>query len=572
MVIVVACYARTLRYDFVFDDPMLFVENPKTLAYNDLPHFFVQNAWAHTGLRTRYYRPLLIVPLMVMRLMFGTSTTAFHAFAIAIYEACVLIFFFWFRRLLRNDLAALAATLLFALHPMHLEAVAWVTGTAEPLSTGLMALAFLSCIRAWESREHGTAWYVTSAAIYMASLWTKETAVLVLFYLFAFRLLAWDGAISHEYANSSEEQSSSSAEAESGGWWRTRPWKAAAIAVLPLAVVWPIYFALRAYSLSGVPNPGPSQYPANVVVGTAVWALWSYLKLLVWPAHVAYFYDVYYVPAFQGSLFWMPFLSLIVVALALTLWMRRSSRRDRSVILFALIWSVVPILPTFNLSLFWYHDFFHDRYAFMATAGTIAIAMVACQQIGRAVGESSSSRRILTAASVVAIISMSLFYWRSIQRESPYWVNNMTFFRHAMDTAPKGGELAMTNLADYLTSHGQPDKAVSVFEEIARRLPNSWTANYNLANVYLRLGRGPEALPYAKRSLQLHTKDNAQQYVVFAASEMQSGDFSAARAAIREALENNPQDAKFQAQGPQWFQFIDREQSRAVARSAAQPK
>ena len=558
-------YRGSLSYDLIFDDLAQFSQFPKALHWGDLPQFFLQNAWAHAGLMTRYYRPLFISLLMAVRLMGGDSASEFHFYSVFVYAVCVFCAWFWLRRLLADgarcrpvdetpsaimrggaELAtASAATLLFALHPMHLETVAWVSGSNETLLETFIFAAFLACLRAWDLKSRAV--MLLAVSLYLAASLTKELGLLLPIYLVAYRLFLY-----------AEPEEAGSAQGGGKDVATTNPEtvpariRNALFACAPLALAWPLYFALRMYALRALSLDDVARYPADVVAGTSVWSLWFYAKKLVWPFPVAYFYDVHYV-TLHGPLFLSALAGCLSVVLGLWLWMRASDRRECGLIAFAIIWGLVPILPTFDLANFWFHDSLHDRYAFQATTSLAILAVVAYRQIGKFIGRNAL---YINAGALVALTGLCVGYVREVRREMPYFHDNFAFFGRALVTAPHAGELAMANLATLVTASGEPAKVLPIYEELVRRMPNSWAANNNLAEIYIRVGRPADALPWAKRALFLKRNDNASEWLLLGRAELGSGDISGARDSLARAHDAAEHDPEMRSKVEAWQKEI----------------
>src|SRR3954466_14597713 len=132
--ITAAVYLPAAAYEFVSDDIQQIVWSQPFFRWGLLPHYFTTDVWSHlTAFHTNYYRPVFMAWLLLNFKLFGLQTGLWHLSAIAAHLAATLLFYFVARKLLRDSMLAGAAALLFGIHPVHVEAVAWVSGATESI-------------------------------------------------------------------------------------------------------------------------------------------------------------------------------------------------------------------------------------------------------------------------------------------------------------------------------------------------------------------------------------------------------------------------------------------------------
>ena len=130
---------------------------------------FVEHVWSQfSGQPGNYYRPLFEFWLVINYSLFGLNPAWWHASTVAVHLLVVLMVYLLARRVTGDRLTAAIATVIYGLHPTHIETVAWVSGVTEPLLAVFVIGSFLSYAR---SRDAGTArawWRAASVAI----VWT----------------------------------------------------------------------------------------------------------------------------------------------------------------------------------------------------------------------------------------------------------------------------------------------------------------------------------------------------------------------------------------------------------------
>src|SRR5581483_1475899 len=140
-----AGYSRTLNFEFVFDDEALIVNNPLIRESRFIPSYFERHLVSHVTPHQpgNYYRPVLLLWLFVNYQLFGINPMGWHlSTLLAHLGATVLVYFTG-----RAETLALFAALIFGLHPIHVENVAWIMGVTEPLAAIPTLASFLCYVR-----------------------------------------------------------------------------------------------------------------------------------------------------------------------------------------------------------------------------------------------------------------------------------------------------------------------------------------------------------------------------------------------------------------------------------------
>jgi len=171
-------FARCLGGELVYDDHLLVGRNPLIADLTHLGELFSGSYWdfldpqaaQHVG----YYRPLSMLALTLVYHVSDAAPWAFHAASILLHAGAGLGAWAIARQLLASERAALWAALLFSLHPVHLESVAWISGISDPLAMcfGLPAIALLLSS---PTQERTKGWL--TGGLFLAALCCKESAV-----------------------------------------------------------------------------------------------------------------------------------------------------------------------------------------------------------------------------------------------------------------------------------------------------------------------------------------------------------------------------------------------------------
>jgi hypothetical protein len=305
-----AVYATTIRFKFVYDDHGSIVENALVHSWRFVPLYFQGDVWQYlfpNGL-ANYYRPLNLLWTRFNYALFGPHPAGWHILAIALHLCATSLAFFVARRLTGRPLVAAFAALLFGVHPIHHEVVAWITGATESLWSVLFFLSFLAYLRSREANR--VAWLAASCALYAAALLAKEPAILLPAVVCVHAWFYGDR----------------SAEAPCQQSLRARVSRVVQLGSIyvPVAIA---YLLVRIHVLHGFSHSS-ARFSARVFVLTLPSVLFFYVKQWLLPIRFAEFYPLSAAQTFDVANVLVPLLGLLLVAAALWFFRRTFGRRE----------------------------------------------------------------------------------------------------------------------------------------------------------------------------------------------------------------------------------------------------
>ena len=171
-------FAPSLGGELVYDDHLLVSRNALIADLSRIGELFTGSYWdfldPDTAQHVGYYRPLSMLALALVYHVSDAAPWAFHAASVLLHAGAALGAYAVARRLLKSERAALWTALLFSLHPVHLESVAWISGISDPLAMcfGLFAIAGLL---ASPPHERSGPW--RTGGLFLAALCCKESAI-----------------------------------------------------------------------------------------------------------------------------------------------------------------------------------------------------------------------------------------------------------------------------------------------------------------------------------------------------------------------------------------------------------
>ncbi|MGH9867189.1 MAG: tetratricopeptide repeat protein [Candidatus Polarisedimenticolia bacterium] len=442
----------TLGHGFTFDDPFIVVENPAVAGDGGLLKVFATPYWTGWD-EGNLYRPLTVASYWVQRRLAGVHPWSYHLVNVLLHALVTWLVCRLGERLIGWP-AALAAGLLFAAHPVHVEAVANVAGRAE-----LMAAA--GALAAWLWRERP----VVSMALLAAGLLSKEIAV-VLPGLLAVEDLARGGRIR----------------------WR---------ALVPAGAVTVAFLIIRAVvvGLGVATSYDPFiGLPAAQRVMTAVDVLGRELALMLVPRTLSADYSYDQIPLVGSPLhpgFLMGLAALALCGVAAMLCRRRAGGVTLGMATF-----FVAVLPVSNL-FFGIGVMMAERLLYLPSVGACLAGGAALAAAGSAL----SPRQAVAATLAVALAAAVPLSARSAWRVND-WFDQLTLFEATVRSSPRSA-LGHVNLGTVYHQLGRLPEAEEQFRAAEAIAPHQAGTHFNLGSVLEARGRLDEAMAAYAESARL---------------------------------------------------------------------
>jgi len=464
LIVTAAVYLPALRDGFVCDDSQQIVLNQARFTWSSIPSYFTTDVWSYIFLfKTNYYRPVFLLWLMLNDQVFGLNTALWHASAILAHLAATLLVYMLALRLTGKRTVAGAAGLLFGVHPVHVEAVAWLSGSTETLFAILGLGAILCHLRWRDSQPQRLGWRAAEIGLFALALFAKETAVVLPVLLFA-----WDWLFPMPPSLSPKKRIG-----------------AAVSAVFPhLLVIFGYVFAR--YHALGSFAPITRNWPVPMLIGTWPLVLSFYLRQLLIPFQYSFFYPIAPVQHF-GSAEIVLHLLPVLVAAGVLVWISRRSPVNAACALLL----VLPILPVLNLRAFTFDDFLHDRYVYLPSAGLCILAAIGLEKLIPRVAFRAGALLVAVAGLALVSIQTGLF-----------WKDNLALYSRAVEVAPDSG-IASEYLGEELVEEQRWADALPHLNQALLKNPNSYDMYIRIAKCYLGLGDPNEAVSYFQDAILL---------------------------------------------------------------------
>lgn len=443
-----AVYGFTLRFGFVFDDHLQVERNPWLRSPDGLRLFLTRPFWGFNReqgpLGSNYYRPLFGAFDSLLAQRYGLDPTAFHAASVALHLAVCLLVAAGASRLMRSPAAALAAGLLFAVHPAHAEAVAWAGGQPDLLAAVFALVAVLTYLKGKD--EGGRLWI--GPAAYLLSCLAKETGVATVLVLVVI---------------------------EATEWRREGSPRRAANRLAPYGVVLAAYLMLRIHALGSFAprNYGvTSSATGAVAYGGALLARYLGFLVVPFPAKVLAVVAVPPLLSF-GALAGLAVAVAALAGLAVTAW-KGMGRREIVLPLAFVFAFLLPVLRADAIG----GSNFAERYLYLPSVGFAWLVGLLVSRLAQV-----PARRILAVSGIAAIAVLGT----AAAMRAAIYRDDRTLFAAAVRENP-GSEIAHNNLGMALYAQGHLAAAEREYREARRLLPAAVAPLANLAVLEERRG------------------------------------------------------------------------------------
>lgn len=506
-------------------------------------------AWAFTGARAGNWFPLTWLSHMADVELFGEDPGGHHAVNVAFHVANALLLFGLLLTLTRESVPSFLVAAVFALHPVQVESVAWISQRKTTLSTFFGLLAILGYAR---SVRPGGRWARAGSLVAFAlSLLSKQSFVAL-----PFALLLLDFWPLRRPALEPPEGCLPTLRGLLRGWLRLVPEKIPYLVLSAAA-------SLAALAAQGEAIATGASFPLSVRLGNAVISTLRYLGSLLWPANLAVFYPLReeaVTPLLSG------FCALLLLASTFAAWRLGRTRRPLLVGWLFYLAMLVPVVGLVQVGA----QSMADRYLYVPGLGLLVAVFYTLWEILEPRLARPVFRKALAAGAAGLLLGLALLTYR----QAGVWHDSVALFESAVAADP-GNYVAHRALAsqyfnrgDYVRARhhaeegmkhprdlgeilpiygmalfqtGEPSRAIRQLEEATRVAPKNVTAFTNLAWAHLQLGHPELAAPPLEAALALDP-ESVRAHQLRAAAYLLQGRLEEAAASFDRVVTLDPKN------------------------------
>jgi tetratricopeptide (TPR) repeat protein len=455
-----AVFLPAIGYDFVFDDQQQILLNPWLIGWAHIGQFFTHHLWAFSPDSSltsgNFYRPVFLLWLLLLNHLTGSIPGFFHLATIGLHLIAVYLTYALALRVSGDRATALFAALIFGLHPVHIEAVVWISGGTEPLFAVFFLGSLLCYLRSRDEDANSLSWLAASWLCFALAMFAKETALVLPCVILVHRM-ASNRTIRHGRIQSTLKL------------------------LLPYILLTALYSVCRFRALGGWSGTRIS-LDRQAMLNLPLRAWW-YPMQLVWPFKLSPYYRT---PA--GSDLPLPGLfalgALFVALLAFGFWRARRYPGWAMTMTLSIL-ALAPVLTTDFIGL-------HDRYLYLPSFGfSVALAAVIC----RLRMKSSNATRLLRACLAVAII---VVLGSSVISQERFWDTDISLFTRAVDVNPEPRTISRL-AAVYGEQEGDP--GVQILLDGVARFPHSVLLQQDAGIYYYSVHKPDEAASHLRSAI-----------------------------------------------------------------------
>src|SRR5881409_450881 len=516
-----AAFLPTLQNQFVnWDDADNFLGSPH---YRGLTWTHLRWMWTtHMG----HYIPLTWMTLGLDYVLWGMNPVGYHLTSLLLHAANAVVFFFVVCRILTlalpapsergHALTAGFAALVFAIHPLRVESVAWVTERRDVLSGLFYLLTILMYLRAYEFGARGRGWYWLAVAVFVCALLSKSMVVnlpVVLLILDVYPLRRLGGAI---------------------GWW-SEPARRVYVEKIPFVLLAAAASAI-AFMAQFSAQTAASLAQLSVLGRLAVsaYGLSFYLGKLVVPVNLSPLYEL--PPTVNPGA--LPFILSYGLVLAITALVLVLRRRVPGLLATWLAYIVVllPVLGIFQIGL----QIAADRYTYLAGLGWAILAgagLLSCWRTSRGSKTGTPAALLVAGVAICVVVGLGVLTWNQVQ----VWRDSERLWAHALAIDPDS-PVAQNNFGYELDRRGKLVEAIDHYRQALRIKPDYALAHTNWGAALGRQGKPAEAIDHYRQALRIKPGD-ALAHTNWGVELAQQGKLAEAIEHFQEALRIKPDDA-----------------------------
>ncbi|MBX7222415.1 MAG: tetratricopeptide repeat protein [Blastocatellia bacterium] len=501
--LVLLVYGQTTSFDFVnFDDPIYIYRNPNLksgLSWTTLK-------WALTTFYFSNWHPLTWVSYLSDVSLFGFNPHAFHAVNVGLHLGNTLLVFLTVNRYTKTFWPSWWTAVFFAVHPLHVESVAWISERKDLLAGCFWLLTML----AYERYARTSLWRFYGLTLLCLTLGLMAKPMLVTLPCVLLLLDHWP--LNRTNPASTETPSPLS------------------LPVVRLALEKVPFFTLAAVSgwltflaqQRGETVHSLKTIPLSARLANVSTAYLEYLSKTLAPARLTFFYPfTEQIPGWK-----IVAASFVIGGISILVARTWKTRPFQAVGWFWFLGTLVPVIGLVQVG----DQALADRYTYLPHLG-LFIAI-----IWTATGFISERQHLKVPLTAGATLGAALFLWLAWE-QAQTWRDNVALYQHAIAINPTNA-VAHFNLGVHFAESGAIEQAIVQYQAAIGVNPRYADASTNLGELLLQQGRAGEALTQLSWAVQL--QPSAQRYFNLGTAFQKTGRLREASACYREALAYDP--------------------------------
>ena len=487
-----AVYGNSVNGKFIWDDDYLIRDNIRIKNWSHIAKIFTKNIAAGAGEKYDFYRPAQMFTYMIDYSLWKLDVKGYHLTNILLHILVALSIYWLISILYGNRALSLLTSILFLVHPIHSEAIAYISGRADPLAVFFMLLCFIFYIKKLSSKSISL--YILMLLSYVLALLSRENSLilpmLLLLYHYSFKK------------------------------------KLKVKNFLLLIGIAFIYILLRLTVLKSLlPYTSCPITLSQRIPGFFV-AVTNYARLILLPfnLHMEYgtiMFNLAHPRAITG----------ILILSSLLIYAFRKRNGDR-LTFFCISWFFIALLPVSNL--YPINAYMAEHWLYLPSIGFFLLLAKGLSYIYKI-----KKFRIFT---IVFTIVLLAFYSYLTIRQNVYWREPLVFYKRTMKYAAHSPRVC-NDLGNAYYAINKNKEAIALYKKAVEINPNYARAYYNLGLLYSTINKKKEAITAYKKAIEINP-DFAKAYYNLGNVYHAINKSEEALALYKKAIEINPDFAK----------------------------
>ncbi|MDP6685424.1 MAG: tetratricopeptide repeat protein [Candidatus Omnitrophota bacterium] len=447
-----AVYGNSLNGGFVWDDELVVQQNSLIRDWSGIGKFFVGHMFSNTNVgEINYYRPLQMITYTIDHSLWGLNVRGYHLVNILLHVSVALLIYWLVNILYNNKFLSCLTSIFFVTHPIHTEAVSYITGRADPLAALFMVLSLIFYVKTVNTRKR--MFCFTSILAYAGAILSRESSLIlplmILLYHYVFER------------------------------------KIKIKVFLAFLGVTLSYVLLRLALLGSISlDPGSETTVFQRLPGFFV-AIATYIKLLVFP------FDLHMEYGDQMFNFTDPMAIVGVLAVILSLIYIIKKKKNNGLVFFSMSWFFVALLPASNL--YPVNAYLREHWLYIPSIGAFLILAKGLSYL--------YSRKRLRLFMTIVIIGLLSFYSYLTIKQNGYWSDPVVFYKTTLKYAPDNWKIH-ENLGRAYVAIDKKDEAIISYNRVLELNPEHRETYYNLSATYFRKKQYDLAIKYCDNAIE----------------------------------------------------------------------
>ena len=513
-------YANSLKNPFITDDQHIIFKNFQPWQSWTLGDLFTRSLFSTSPSESSYFRPLTLLTFALNYPLAGANPGGYRAVNIGIHLLVILLIYLLASQLAGGWVATFSA-LLYSLHPVHVQAVSYISSRSELLYTALA----LSSLLFWHKGNHAQgikrALYLSSAlSAFFFGLFAKENIVVVPAIVLAMDLVwnhsaSWRDRIKEDF-----------------GWY------------LGFILLFAIYVSIRLGAGFPLSMEGGREFALSLRVLYALKLFSLYLGVIFYPAHLSLFRVV---PVPESFFEWQVILGAFLLAgMLIVAWILRQVHKEIS---FGLLWYLISVGLVLNLTLL--NAPMMEHWIYFPLIGLTLASVSAVKNVAEKVGEERG-------AALGLIFLALLLSARTISRNAEWGNLSQLFYRDVFHYP--GNWRAWSWLGDALKTEGRLNDAIRAYRNSlglnSKQIP-TWVA---LGEALSVAGRDDEAESVLSNAATVRPKEPWFWYLL-GIHRLKVEKYQEAIEPLQRSIELNPSPMAYHALGSIYLRLGQKEQA-----------